>query len=443
MNKEYPRILFISSHASLTGTRRLTYDFYLSFVKYGCQTDLMLKEEADIPEPHLFFISLKEKNRSNRKIKLFFNRFLLNIKKIVRLKLLHMKPKQNYYFFYKDENHPPFNPDRIVEKIEAKYDLVIINSWEGFIGAKVIEKIYDKLHVPIFLLPPDFCAITGGCHYFNDCVKYQSGCHSCPATNGDDFPAFNAQERKRIWTKTNLVLLGNDYTESIIHKSYVYGNKKVIKRFPVINEDLFKPRNIQNLRNEFDIDSSFKYIISFGAQSISDPRKGMIYLWEALNELYNIIGRDKRQEILLLIAGNASHLSKEKIPFPYKQLGYLNMEQLAKMYAVSNVFLSPSIIDAGPMMVNQALSCGTPVVSFAIGTALSVIMDKGTGYVAKTKNSVDFANGISTILELPNNEYEKMRQRCRNVALNTTSFKAAADPIIKAYRNLNLEIYKQ
>lgn len=240
-----------------------------------------------------------------------------------------------------------------------------------------------------------------------------------------------------------MVLLGNDYTESIIHKSYVYGNKKVIKRFPVINEDLFKPRNIQNLRNEFDIDSSFKYIISFGAQSISDPRKGMIYLWEALNELYDIIGRDKRQEILLLIAGNASHLSKEKIPFPYKQLGYLNMEQLAKMYAVSNVFLSPSIIDAGPMMVNQALSCGTPVVSFAIGTALSVIIDKGTGYVAKTKNSVDFANGISTILELPNNEYEKMRQRCRNVALNTTSFKAAADPIIKAYRNLNLEIYKQ
>lgn len=59
MNKEYPRILFISSHASLTGTRRLTYDFYLSFVKYGCQTDLMLKEEADIPEPHLFFYKFK------------------------------------------------------------------------------------------------------------------------------------------------------------------------------------------------------------------------------------------------------------------------------------------------------------------------------------------------------------------------------------------------
>ena len=61
--------------------------------------------------------------------------------------------------------------------------------------------------------------------------------------------------------------------------------------------------------------------------------------------------------------------------------------------AMSDVFLSPSIQDAGPMMLNQALMCGTPAVAFNIGVAYDIINDK-TGYLAKYRDSEDFCKGI-------------------------------------------------
>ena len=436
MNTLYPRILFISANASLNGTRRLYYDLYKCFKAYGCKVDLLLKDEADIPEDHIFFISRGKYGKKNSKQDSTIKRLIKKAKAFAH-RIMH---KKNYFFFYEDEDHPPFDPMLIVDKIEQKYDLVIITNWEDFIGAKVIEMIYDKLHVPIFLFPPDFCAITGGCHYFYDCDQYINGCKKCPGSHGKSFPHYNALERKRIWNKTNLLMFGNDFTANIYKKSFIYENKNVLKLFPPIDETLFCERDRKALRKILQIDDSVKYIISFGAQSFKDTRKGMSYLIKSLNILHSKI--EDENSIILLAAGNADSINNKTIPFKCIKMGYLTMEQLAEMYAVSDIFLSPSIEDAGPMMVNQSLSCGTPVVAFEIGTALSVIKDQGTGYVAKNKDANDFAKGILSILSLSEEEYGIMRRKCREKALETTSFKAAAEPIINAYRNMDLTIFK-
>lgn len=423
LDEQMPRILLITAYASLTGTRRLPYDQYLALSQFGFKVDLFLKDEFEAPLNHLFLRSREEIIKENKSRRNKIKASLVNLKKRI-LKLCGIPEPLCYYFGYRDEDHPPYDINKIVEKIEPIYDWVIIQNWEGFIGAKTIEAIYDKLHKPIVLAQPDYCAITGGCHYFYDCDGYKSGCLNCPGAKGKDFPAYNAKERKRIWAKTRVFITGNDYTEKFIKNSYVYNGQPILKGEPIIDEELFCPQDKSCLRNKLHIDRKYKYILSFGAQSVSEPRKGMKYLLEALDNLNSMITDEMRQGILFLIAGKYENLRSFQIPFSYMALGYLDMNSLADMYAVSDVFLCPSIEDAGPMMINQSISCGTPVVAFEMGAALSVIKDKGTGYVAKLCDSKDYADGILAILNQDDKERLEMREKCRELAMEVTSFEA-------------------
>ena len=123
------------------------------------------------------------------------------------------------------------------------------------------------------------------------------------------------------------------------------------------------------------------------------------------------------QNILILIA------SKKKQPkfnanFNYKNIGYLKTEEeLASVYKASDIFVCPSIEDAGPMMINESITCGTPVVSFNMGIAKDLVINDFTGYRAKLGDSRDLANGIFRLLTFNKRKINNMRKNCRNLGL--------------------------
>jgi glycosyltransferase involved in cell wall biosynthesis len=60
---------------------------------------------------------------------------------------------------------------------------------------------------------------------------------------------------------------------------------------------------------------------------------------------------------------------------------------------------------------------GTPVVAFAQGVALDLIVAGETGYKARLKDIEDLALGMETILKMPETDYCKMRSNCRELAM--------------------------
>ncbi|HAK12692.1 MAG TPA: glycosyl transferase family 1, partial [Chitinophagaceae bacterium] len=67
---------------------------------------------------------------------------------------------------------------------------------------------------------------------------------------------------------------------------------------------------------------------------------------------------------LLVYASRYSEVSPDIFPFDAQQLPFANTEQaLAKYYQLADLFISPSIEDAGPMMILESLPCGTPVIA--------------------------------------------------------------------------------
>jgi len=85
------------------------------------------------------------------------------------------------------------------------------------------------------------------------------------------------------------------------------------------------------------------------------------------------------------------------------------------------VFLCPSIEDSGPLMINESIMCGTPVVSFDMGVAPDLVHTGKTGYRATLKDSEDLARGIYKLLNLSDTEYAQMSGNCRELGLKLYS----------------------
>ena len=194
--------------------------------------------------------------------------------------------------------------------------------------------------------------------------------------------------------------------------------------FPPIDEQLFCPKDKASLRERFGIPASREFVLLAGAQNFQDDRKGGRYLLAALNAFYEGLSEAERERILLLCVGNMAPEMAQAIRLDYRAMGYVALDVLADLYALSDVFLSPSVEDGGPLMVNQALSCGTPVVSFQVGTALDVVDGKGTGYCARLRDAEDFAEGIRRHFRMTAGQRAAQSERCRDMALATTSYEA-------------------
>ena len=85
-------------------------------------------------------------------------------------------------------------------------------------------------------------------------------------------------------------------------------------------------------------------------------------------------------------------------------------------------------------MVNQSMMCGTPVVTFSIGTALEVTRKGENGYMAENFKDNDFVENIFKISRLTADDFTKIRKTTRNSALEINSKHANAERIIQIYQ---------
>ena len=122
------------------------------------------------------------------------------------------------------------------------------------------------------------------------------------------------------------------------------------------------------------------------------------------------------KDVVFVAAGKTENLT---LPENTISVGYLSDNQLIEMYQMADVFVCPTLADAGPMMVNQALLCGTPVVAFPVGVSVELVQTGTTGYQAQYGDSKDLAKGIDFILSLPSIEWQNMSANCRKNGVET------------------------
>lgn len=417
-----PRILFISSANPLIGPARLALDYTKAMKEHGLEVDLLTLNPVE-SHPEILFVKNTISNKIKNKIVRFKNRIFRNY------------PQNGYHFFYRKETLPPVDSTAVLKEIKKQYDIVYILFWQGLLSFETVEKIYDKLHCQIQFRCVDYSPMSGGCHFTCDCNRYKIGCGKCPAFNSNDendFTHWNVRYRQRIYEKVRPIVYGNTYMHQFYNESYLLKSVRKEKCLPLIDETIYYPHDKIKLRTKYNIPCEVNFIIFFGCQSLDDPRKGMSILLKSLSLFYEKV-KENCNEVLLLIAGRNYELISDKLNFKSINLGFLPYETLPEIYSLADVYLSPSIHDAGPSMVNQSISCGTPVVSFEMGTALDVIKGQDTGYCAKLGDTKDFANGIYQIFIKDKLERQKIKNNCIEFANKHTSKAAFVEQILNVY----------
>ncbi len=153
-----------------------------------------------------------------------------------------------------------------------------------------------------------------------------------------------------------------------------------------------------------------KKIVLFVSQNVNDERKGIRYLDKA----HQLLGDD-----IVTIA-------------PGRDIPYISgAENMARLYACADAFVTPSLQDNLPNTVMEAMACGTPCVGFNVGGIPEMIDHKVNGYVAEYRNADDLANGIRYVLY--ENNAESLSKAAREKVESCYSERSVAEKYINIY----------
>jgi glycosyltransferase involved in cell wall biosynthesis len=107
----------------------------------------------------------------------------------------------------------------------------------------------------------------------------------------------------------------------------------------------------------------------------------------------------------------------------------------ALIFSAADLFIFPTRADNLPLVLQESMACGTPMVSFKIGGVPDLVRPGITGYLAAAEDPEDFCNGIIQLLE-NHHLRETMGENCRSIALAEYSLEGQSDRYIQLYRSL-------
>lgn len=424
------QILLISSANPFKGPGAIGKKMFDILIEYSAEYEfdvdmLTTFEQPQCPEIKFIY----KTNGSFNRILTFFNRLPHRI-----ISKFSKQPRDGYYFFYRKETNPPIPSSVVLNKIKKNYDIIIVYFWQELLSFKTINDLYDRYPSKFIFICADYSPMSGGCHFTNGCKKFKTGCGACPAYNSsddNDFTRYNVEYRKKVYEKVKPVVLANTYMiEFFFKKSHLLKNQRLVRGKDFLDTSLYRPVEIESIKVKYNIPKEKQFIISFGCQFLTDERKGMSYMIEALNIVYQKMTDDERRKTLLLAIGNDGDIIERQLRLDYKWWGYIPVDSLPEFYSLSNVFVCSSVNDAGPSMLKQSLACGTPLVAFEMGAALDVLVGQNTGISVKLRDSQGLAEGIMQILRMPQEDYIALRQYCRNYVLESNSKESFVEQIL-------------
>jgi glycosyltransferase involved in cell wall biosynthesis len=308
------------------------------------------------------------------------------------------------------------------------------NLHTGYFNYLAISKL-TKLKPAIFTLH-DMWSFTGHCAYSYDCDRWKIGCGKCPYP--DIYPAIRRDSTRIEWKLKNWIYSKSNLTIiTLSHWLTEQAKASMLSRFPIhhipngIDTDAYQPLDRHLCKAVLGIPQN-KRVLLFGADSLKDKRKGGDLLFNALQQLPQSL----RSEILLMTFGNGSEAITTELGIPTFNLGYISSDRLKSIaYSAADLFIFPTRADNLPLVLQESMACGTPMVSFDIGGVPDLVRPMVTGYLAKPEDAKDFCNGIVELLE--NEQLQQtMSVNCRTIALTEYSLELQAERYIKLYKEI-------
>lgn len=317
-----------------------------------------------------------------------------------------------------------FPASRLIAALPFKPDAIIVHWVSTFVTTSMMCQLSAITGAPLYWYMVDMAPMTGGCHYAFDCKGYTRQCGQCPqlrlGKHKFDISHRQWQRKFNNFKTANITAVPcTTWLKRQAMESSLFSARPIKQILLGMDVDVFKPVPQVAARAILGLPTDRK-IIFFGAHNIYEERKGIVYLLDALSQLHTLLNTnpDLRGNILVVTAGLGKNAEQLHIPFEHRHIGLLQgNDKLAAAYQSADVFVNASTEDSGPMMINESILCGTPVVSFDMGVAPDLVHTGRTGYRARLKDSADMATGLLRLLEMDEDSTQAVRRECRTLGV--------------------------
>lgn len=316
---------------------------------------------------------------------------------------------------------PLISTKKILKLTKFNPDVIVVFFMQQFVNYIDLANIHRKTKAPIFVMTPDMSCFTGLCHFSYRCSLYEKGCGYCPAISSNrknDLSKINLNSKIRNSSNIDMIgLYWSDFTGNKLKKSLLFKNKPIekIPTLMVVDNVFSKPtkEDFKELRRFYGIDEE-SFVICFCAVSLNSVRKGIKDIISAINILS--INNKFFQKIVIVTAGKGPLPQKPNVK-KVVNFGFVEKNELSKLFKMSNLCISASHDDVGPATIGLSLACGVPVISYKTGIAPSLIKENFNGYLVKTGDVESLSKKIESFTELPEYKWETLSNNCLKTAI--------------------------
>jgi len=209
------------------------------------------------------------------------------------------------------------------------------------------------------------------------------------------FYIYNLLERVCLPFIDKFIVLDKS-SKDYLERKYNIPETKIVTIPVMVDLNVFKPIDRREARARKGFEHK-KEIILYVGRLIKT--KNLKLLLSSFKEVY-----EDRQNAMLVIAGNGPYENELK-EFASKHniqgvrfLGHIDHDEMPILMNCADVFAFPSLSEGSPNVVKEAIACGLPVVSTAVGDITEYVKNGENGYIVESELR-SFTNGILNALE--------------------------------------------
>ena len=288
--------------------------------------------------------------------------------------------------------------ERFIKLIDTKLkpDIIHLHNIHGYyLNYSILFQYLRSRNIPIVWTMHDCWPFTGHCAYFDrvSCCKWEIMCENCPQllayprSWGRDNSKYNFLSKKSSFLLHDrmFVVPVSYWLDSLLKKSFLKNiPRRVIHNG--IDIKLFSPNSDLSFIEKYNLQG--KNII-LGVASPWSERKGLGDFFK-LRELLPV-----HQYAIVLVGLSPSQIRD----LPQGIVGIQrtsSIKELANIYSSASVFVNTTYEENYPTVNLEAISCGTPVITYNTGgSPESVTSD--TGFVIKQGDIKALVNAIKYI----------------------------------------------
>jgi glycosyltransferase involved in cell wall biosynthesis len=309
------------------------------------------------------------------------------------------------------------------------------NLHDGYFNYLAIAHLtQDK---PAVLTLHDMWSITGHCSFSFGCDRWRIGCGRCP-----DLTIFPPMKRDsshwewklKAWAyqRANLTIVApSRWLATVVRESRLFRSFAVHHIPYGIDVEVYQPLDPEECRAVLNIPQG-KKVLLFVATHLQEWRKGGDLLFAALQQLPESL----KAETVLLMLGDGDCTIAQQAGIPVISLGYVRDDaRKAIAYSAADLFVFPTRADNLPLVLQESMACGTPMVACDVGGVSDLVRPGVTGYLAKPEDVNNLTQGIVMLLE-DEELRQSMRQQCRAIAHSEYRLELQAHRYIELYKTL-------